>query len=540
MKFTYYILFLLLSSVASLTAQVSDLFDDFEGNGTISTWLGDDCDIELNVANPFKQGDNTSNQVMEYKDVGGQYANVRFEVEESLNLTSKYVFAIKVFVPSASVSGGQPNQVSLKLQDGRLGEPWSTQTEIVKPIVLDQWQTLQFDFKYDNFINLNSGSLPPTLRTDLNRVVIQINGENNNDEVLAYVDDFYQMEADENNPVFDNLVWSDEFEEDGPINTDNWFHQTLLPNGESWFNGEVQHYTDRTENARVEDGVLKIVAKKESFTDQGVNKQYTSARLNSKFAFTYGKVEVRAKLPFGVGTWPAIWMLGQNIGENGGYWDNEGFGDTPWPACGEIDIMEHWGDNQNFVQSAMHTPSSFGNTFNKGGQVIPTASTDFHVYTMEWTSERIVFSVNDIVHYVYNPSDKNNETWPFDAPQYLLLNVAIQPSIIPSFTESAMEIDYVRVYQKSPLNVSDSSPKEKLIVYPNPTRDELFVDISNTTDQRVGFDIYSIKGDLVRRGTTQITDQVLRIENLNALSNGFYVLKFSINDIPHSIKFIKE
>jgi len=244
-----------------------------------------------------------------------------------------------------------------------------------------------------------------------------------------------------------DLVWSDEFESEGAINSEKWFHQTLLPNGYSWYNSELQHYTNQIENSYVEDGLLKIVAIKEDFYDQGQTKQYTSARLNSKFAFQYGKVEVRAKLPTGQGTWPAIWTLGKNIIEPGGYWTNAGFGTTSWPACGEIDIMEHWGSNQNYTQSATHTPSSYGGTVNHGGQTIQTASTQLHTYTLVWTAEKLVFSVDDVVHYTYNPPVKDSETWPFDAEQYLLLNIAIAPDIDPNFEESSLEIDYVRVYQ---------------------------------------------------------------------------------------------
>ena len=243
------------------------------------------------------------------------------------------------------------------------------------------------------------------------------------------------------------LIWADEFDVEGALNSNNWFHQTQLPAGGNWYNNEVQHYTNRMDNSYVSNGTLKIVAKKESFTDQGYTKQYTSARLNSKFAFTYGRVEVRAKLPTGVGTWPAIWLLGKNINENGGYWDNQGFGTTNWPACGEVDIMEHWGSNQNFVQSAMHTPSSSGGTINHGGQTITTVSSQFHTYVLEWTSEKMVFSVDGLVHYTYNPSPKNLQTWPFDLDQYILLNIAIEPSINTSFVQSSMEIDFVRVYQ---------------------------------------------------------------------------------------------
>jgi beta-glucanase (GH16 family) len=245
---------------------------------------------------------------------------------------------------------------------------------------------------------------------------------------------------------FSTLVWSDEFNTNGAVNASNWYHQTQLPQGNSWYNGEVQHYTNRQVNSNVSNGSLNIVAKRESFTDQGVTKQFTSARLNSKFAFTYGRVEVRAKLPTGAGTWPAIWTLGKNINEPGGYWSAT-HGTVNWPACGEIDIMEHWGNNQNYVQSAMHTPSSYGGTINLGGRTISTASSEFHVYTLVWTSEKMVFSIDGVEHYTYNPTVKNSSTWPFNNPQYLLLNVAIEPSISSSFTQSAMEIDYVRVYQ---------------------------------------------------------------------------------------------
>ena len=109
--------------------------------------------------------------------------------------------------------------------------------------------------------------------------------------------------------VYNDLVWSDEFNANGPVNAANWHHQTQLPAGGSWFNGEVQHYTNLTANSFVNAGLLNIVAKKGDYTDQGITKQYTSARLNAKFAFKYGRVDVRAKLPIVSGTWPAIWML---------------------------------------------------------------------------------------------------------------------------------------------------------------------------------------------------------------------------------------
>jgi beta-glucanase (GH16 family) len=260
------------------------------------------------------------------------------------------------------------------------------------------------------------------------------------------------------------LIWEDDFLIDGPLCSENWYHQTLLPNGSSWYNGEIQHYTDRTDNSFVENGVLKIVAKKETFTDQGVTKQYTSARLNSKMAFRYGRVEIRAKLPSGNGTWPALWSLGKNVSEPGAYWQTQGFGTTSWPYCGEIDMMEHWGSNQDYVQSAIHTPSSYGGTVNHGGQVINSASTEFHVYAMEWTDEKMVFSVDGSVHYTYNPAVKDSDTWPFDAEQYLIFNIAILPEIDPAILETTMEIDYVRIYQRE----SGQGPTEPLTAAAEP------------------------------------------------------------------------
>ena len=256
------------------------------------------------------------------------------------------------------------------------------------------------------------------------------------------------------------LVWYDEFDAEGAVDQTKWFHQTFAPalvNGEaSWFNGEEQHYTDRLENSFVESGFLKIVAKKETFNNGQSTKSYTSARLNSKYAFTYGKVEVRAKLPEGRGTWPAIWTLGQNINETGGYWQTQGFATTDWPATGEIDIMEHWGDTPNEIHWSNHTPFGFGGNPNTQKGIISNVSSEFHVYAIEWDENEIRYLVDDVLKHTYNPSPKSEFNWPFDKPQYILLNVAMggifqsDPRVIdPNFTESTMEIDYVRIYEET-------------------------------------------------------------------------------------------
>ncbi|MBK9735059.1 MAG: family 16 glycosylhydrolase [Saprospiraceae bacterium] len=536
----YHISILLIIFCLPFISTSQNVVDDFEGNGTITTWFGDDCDINKMFANPFKNNLNNSATVLKYMDNGGLYSNLRFDVVNDFNLSSNYIFSIKIYVPSNGVTGSQSNQVSLKLQDGTLGQPWITQSEVIKPIVLNQWQTITFNFKNDAYVNLDGSSVPPTLRKDFNRVLIQVNGENNTDKVLAYIDDFFYDGTIIPEPTYDKLIWSDEFDTDGAIDNSKWFHQTRLPGGGSWYNGEIQHYTNRTTNSFIENGLLKIVAKKEAFFDQGFIKQYTSARLNSKFAFTYGKVEFRAKLPAGVGTWPAVWTLGKNINEDGAYWDNQGFGTKSWPACGEIDIMEHWGNNQNFVQSAIHTPSSFGGTVNLGGRTIPTVSNDFHIYTFVWTPEKLVFSVDNIIHYTYNPAVKDEKTWPFDADQYLLLNIAIQAGIDPNFTKSAMEVDYVRVYQTSTVSTTQLDHKIDKLYYPNPVIDVLNITTEHADNQNIVVKMYSIDGNLITSNKYPLNNNIIYIDNLGSLVDGMYFVSYELNNKIHSLKIIKK
>lgn len=268
---------------------------------------------------------------------------------------------------------------------------------------------------------------------------------------------FYQFGYSQVDVVYNNLVWFDEFNSNGALDSDKWFHQTQLPAGGSWFNGEVQHYTNRLINSYVDAGALNIVAKKENFFDQNVTKQYTSARLNSKFAFTYGRVDIRAKAPNGQGTWPALWLLGKNINEDGGFFDAN-FGTTSWPACGELDIMEHGifpGQPINYVGAAIHTTSSSGNTINKGGIQASDIAQNYHIYSMNWSPNQITFLLDNIVFYTYNPAVKNATTWPFNVDQYFLLNIAMGgfAGVIPAnFTQTSMIIDYIRVYQNTAID----------------------------------------------------------------------------------------
>ena len=226
------------------------------------------------------------------------------------------------------------------------------------------------------------------------------------------------------------VVWSDEFNTDGLPDSAKWGYD-LGAGG--WGNNELEYYTNRAENAVVAGGVLKITAIKENY----MGSPYTSARMltKDKYAFKYGKVEVKAKLPAGVGTWPAIWMLGNDIGTVG------------WPACGEIDIMEHLGRDLNKIYGTLHYPGHSGGSANGATKMIANATTEFHIYSLEWNAYNVKISVDgELVHSVVN---SNNI--PFNHDFFLIMNIAMGGGfggpVDPAFTSARMEVDYVRVYQ---------------------------------------------------------------------------------------------
>jgi len=322
------------------------------------------------------------------------------------------------------------------------------------------------------------------------------------------------------------------------IDTVKWHHQTLLPNGNSWWNGEQQHYTNSITNSYQNNGLLTIVARKEIFTDQGVTKNYTSARLNSKFAFTYGRVEVRAKLPSGDGTWPAIWTLGKNITENGGYWYSS-HGTTNWPACGEIDIMEHWGHNANYIQSALHNTFSSGNTINHGGTMANNVTNDFHLYAMEWTENEIKFSFDSVVFYEYNPQPKNIANWPFNDDQYLLINIAMGSTwftIDPFFSSSKMEVDFVRVYQEAPTEIHTTNNQKDFKIYPNPFTKEINFELNVSQPFKKAI-LYSSMGQEIKCFLNQIELENYPWEYLKSGNYFIRLVTLKKSDIYKIVKF---
>ncbi len=228
------------------------------------------------------------------------------------------------------------------------------------------------------------------------------------------------------------LIWSDEFDVAGAPNPSKWGND--IGTGEwGWGNNEKEYYTNRKENVVIEKGILKIKAIKEDYKGSA----YTSAKLltKEKFSFKYGKIEVRAKLSTGVGTWPAIWMLGNNISTAG------------WPACGEIDIMEHKGSEVNKIYSTLHYPTRFGDNGDGNTINILNAHTAFHVYSAEWSATEIKFYVDNVLFKTF----VNTNTSPFHQNFYIILNLAMGGNfagpIDPAITNASMEVDYVRVYQ---------------------------------------------------------------------------------------------
>lgn len=263
--------------------------------------------------------------------------------------------------------------------------------------------------------------------TDNRMVVRAVMGGN---PALAWYHIFTTIQPTQDATDYTNLVWSDEFNTDGAPDPSKWGYN-LGAGG--WGNGELQNYTNSPTNVSVQGGNLKITAKAQALG--GSN--YTSARLVSenKFEFTYGKIEFRAKLPTGGGTWPALWLLGQNYATN------------TWPACGEIDVMEHRGNTPNVIHGTLHYPGNSGGNGNSNTTTILNASTEFHIYKAIWTPSSIRFYVDNVLFH----SVVNSGTLPFNSDFFLILNVAMGGTfggaVDPLFIESSMEVDYVRVYQ---------------------------------------------------------------------------------------------
>ena len=226
--------------------------------------------------------------------------------------------------------------------------------------------------------------------------------------------------------------WSDEFNTNGAPDASKWVYD-IGTGSNGWGNAELQYYTDRAQNVIVDGGMLKIKAQRESFSGSS----WTSTRLKSlgKFAFTYGTVIARAKMPVGIGTWPAIWMLGADFPTIG------------WPNCGEIDIAEHVGKEKDKIFSALHYPGRFGGNAVTASKLISNATTEFHEYKLDWNASTIKFSIDGVAYHTV----KNSAGIPFNKDFFFLLNLAIGGNfggpVDPGLNNAIFEIDYIRVYK---------------------------------------------------------------------------------------------
>ena len=232
-----------------------------------------------------------------------------------------------------------------------------------------------------------------------------------------------------------DLVWSEEFEYTGSPAVETWDYEIGYIR-----NNELQHYTNNLDNVKVEDGLCVITVRLEG------QDSISSASINTwgKKDFLYGRIEVRAQIPSALGTWPAIWMLGTNRSELG------------WPACGEIDIMEHVGYDPDFIHANVHT-KAYNHTIgtNKGNKIqVKDPWSDFHIYAVEWFEDHMDFFLDDSLYFSFeNDMSSRHETWPFDKPHYLLLNLAYggawggNEGVDTTLLPLEYKIDYVRYFK---------------------------------------------------------------------------------------------
>lgn len=324
-----------------------------------------------------------------------------------------------------------------------------------------QWNHLQITNQYD----INSLQLTNTVSqlvappgTVFLRCQTLFQGDAANSLGSVYFDDLTVVQTS-GAPYGDmNIVWDDEF--NGTNATPNpsiWTYD--IGNG-GWGNNELEYYTSRTNNAFVANGLLHIVAREESTNGSS----FTSARIKSEglFSFTYGRLEWRAQMPYGVGFWPALWMLGNNISSIG------------WPDCGEIDVLENKGTNTTLVQSSIHYGGDATGYYNF---IDGTAITNFHTYTLDWTTNALLFYVDGHLFETQTSWGNTNGPYPFpfNQPFFLIMNLAVGGNYVGNPSVSSIEsqtafpsqvlVDYVRIYRTTdPLRIAITQTSSNLVL----------------------------------------------------------------------------
>jgi beta-glucanase (GH16 family) len=324
------------------------------------------------------------------------------------------------------------------------------------------------------------------------------------------------------------LVWSDEF--DGTtINTANWVFDT---GAGCWGNDELEYYTNRSDNACCKDGNLLIIGKKETYEGS----EYTSARLKTqgKQSWTYGKVEARMKMPLGKGLWPAFWMLGESIST------------VSWPACGEIDIMEHV-NTDSTICATMHWDESGHQSF--GGWKVISGIRQYHTYAVEWDSTDIKWLIDGEQYFSGNMANNANGNSSFRKPFFILLNLAIgggwpgSPDVTTLFPDTVF-VDYVRVYQNQP-TVSLTNPgysDTELRVSSNPVTENSMLSFNGKQDVNYQIEISDLLGKVYLKKTIRVSvDGKEEVPlSLTALQPGLYLASVKGEGRTNCLKLIKK
>ncbi len=355
----------------------------------------------------------------------GNNNNKIIDFEISLSESFSEDIVLKYFTEDASAFQGldyikKENQIIIPTGKTNVSIP----LEIVSDNIKEGDEKFRIRFESTDNVNFNQ-----------TKAIISIN---NDDVDLPYGNEDYIT------PKFYEgwkLTWEDEFD-GAEINKDWWVHE--IGNGNSgWGNNELQFYTEATENSRVENGNLVIEARNDSWNGH----KYTSARLvtKEKKSFGYSRIDIRAKLPFGQGIWPALWMLGDNIDQAG------------WPACGEIDIMEMIGNYPSTSHATVHFGTDFsshkysGKSYNISDEIF---NDRFHVFSVVREVNQMWFYVDDILIFEFDTNDTQGMSYPFNQNYFLILNVAIggnwpgNPDETTQFSQ-LMIVDYIRVFEKN-------------------------------------------------------------------------------------------
>ncbi len=312
------------------------------------------------------------------------------------------------------------------------------------------WVYLPITNQYDPgtlAITNTTSALTAPARTSFVRYRIVFQGDAQNSAGSLYFDDLELVQTAGAPYGNWNIVWSDEFN-GSSINPGVWTFDIGTGSG-GWGNNELEYYTSRTNNAFVSGGLLHLVARQESYAGSS----YTSARMKTQglYSKTYGRFEFRARLPQGLGFWPALWMLGTNITSVG------------WPACGEIDVMENKGAYPTNVQGSLHSGSDETKVYTlPGGSV-----TNFHIYLLEWTTNAINWFVDGLLYETQTNWSSSIGPYPapFDRPFFLIMNLAVGGNYLGNPSTNAInanstfpaevQVDYLRIYdQTAPLQIS--------------------------------------------------------------------------------------